>query len=354
MILAMGAKHIPQDKLEKLIALINKGPTGVDRCQSIIETCYKYDPSFSQSYCNLSVYGLNDYVIEEKYDGYSYLNDNGRFFSKSLSQAKGNEGQPVEKTDHIPHLSDVLKKVAKEIEFDIHGEIYIEGGTSDSVTKILGCTSEEAIRRTQLDWNNRLRFKLIDIRSYRGHVIINEPYYVRRALLEHLYYRYIQPVNGNNDIQLAEILVGDPRIHFKRITENGGEGIMIKDTRCKYYPDKKPANNWIKVKKKVTHDVVIMGFNEGTGKNKDLFGSIEFGHYIDGKIIKCGNASSGLDDALRIQIAENPHKYIGTVMEIEAIQESIKSFRNAVFLRLRDDKHPTECTPINIRVKDII
>ena len=39
------------------------------------------------------------------------------------------------------------------------------------------------------------------------------------------------------------------------------------------------------------------------------------------------------------------------VFEIEAIQESVKSFRNAVFTRLRDDKDWTECKPENIRVK---
>ena len=68
-----------------------------------------------------------------------------------------------------------------------------------------------------------------------------------------------------------------------------------------------------------------MGFNNGTGKNKSLFGSIEFGHYIDGKLTKCGNASSGLSDEIRQTIANNPDSYIGTVMEIEAIQESIRN-----------------------------
>ena len=40
-----------------------------------------------------------------------------------------------------------------------------------------------------------------------------------------------------------------------------------------------PANNWIKGKKKITYDVVIMGFNNGTGKNKSLFGSIVITSY---------------------------------------------------------------------------
>ena len=57
---------------------------------------------------------------------------------------------------------------------------------------------------------------------------------------------------------------------------------------------------------------------------------------------------------MRNYIYNNADKLIKNkqVFEIEAIQESAKSFRNAVFLRLRDDKDWTECTPINIRVKE--
>ena len=116
----------------------------------------------------------------------------------------------------------------------------------------------------------------------------------------------------------------------------------------------KDINNWVKGKKKITHDVVMMGFNAGTGKNTDIFGSIKFGHYIDGKLTACGNCSSGLSDSMRKFIYDNADNMIANkqVFEIEAIQESVKSFRNAVFLRLRDDKDHTECIPINIRVKD--
>ena len=50
----------------------------------------------------------------------------------------------------------------------------------------------------------------------------------------------------------------------------------------------------------------------------------------------------------------NADKFIAQkqVFEIEAIQESVKSFRNAVFLRLRDDKRWDECNPVNIRIKE--
>lgn len=59
---------------------------------------------------------------------------------------------------------------------------------------------------------------------------------------------------------------------------------------------------------------------------------------------------------MRAYIYNNADSLIANkqVFEIEAIQESVKSFRNAVFLRLRDDKDWTECKPINIRVKEDI
>jgi ATP-dependent DNA ligase len=126
----------------------------------------------------------------------------------------------------------------------------------------------------------------------------------------------------------------------------------MKRTTALYVPGKKPANNWVKGKKKITLDVVITGYNDGTGKNKSLFGSIEFGLYVDGTLKKMGNTSSGLDDNTRQMIAADPDKYIGTVVEIEAIQESRNSFRNAVFLRLRDDKSGSECTPLGVHVKE--
>ena len=134
----------------------------------------------------------------------------------------------------------------------------------------------------------------------------------------------------------------------------GGEGIIIKREDGLYIPGKKPANNWIKGKKKITHDVVMMGLNPGTGKNAGLFGSIKFGHMIDGKLVACGNCSSGLSDEMREFIYNNADELIAykQVFEIEAIQESVKSFRNAVFLRLRNDKSWNECNPVNVRVKE--
>lgn len=352
LILAMGAEHTSPERLKQIIGFVNSDRIGY-RAGNIS------DKTFSHLYDIYGVEPNNDYremryVVEEKFDGYSYLNQGGEFYSKRLSAAKGNEGQPVCKSDSI-HITPLLRRVYEMCGANLHGELYVPGGISDDVTKILGCTPDLAMERTMaVDPSKRLHYMLIDIREYNGHNLVNEPYWVRRAILEHVYWNYIADLDVNGYIVLPEILMGDPNEEFGRIVRRGGEGIILKRTDALYIPGKKPANNWVKGKKKITHDVVMMGFNAGTGKNADIFGSIKFGHYIDGKLTACGNCSSGLSDSMRKFIYDNADNMIANkqVFEIEAIQESVKSFRNAVFLRLRDDKDHTECIPINIRVKD--
>lgn len=368
LILAQGATHIPQHRLKAVVDKIT-GEFGtqhsqlaemaalqptLDRLAEVynngrpLDITFEYrngQPLFPMPY---------SYVVEEKYDGYSYINDGGKFYSKRLSQAIGNEGQPIEKTGHLPHLTQVLRPAYENGGLDLHGEIYIPGGISSDITKILGCTEDEAVRRINDGWDRRPKYMLIDIRKFHNIPCINEPYWVRRILLEYAFKTYIRPYNINNDVRLTELLWNDPKWEFKRIVNGGGEGIIIKKTSALYCPDKKPADNWIKGKRKITIDVVIMGFKDGTGKNAKLFGSIEFGLYIDGKLKKCGHMSSGLDDMTRQMIAKDPDSYIGQVVEIEAIQESAESFRNPVFIRLRDDKGAEECTPMNLYVVDTL
>lgn len=357
LILAQGAEHTKPDKLKAIVNQINKERL---TCQNRPGLQSDLERKIVEVYgCDIDNYDIfvsnASYAVEEKYDGYSYLNSEGRFFSKRLSQAKGNEGMPVEKTGHLPHLASILKVVYEVCGADLHGELYKIGGISDDVTKILGCTEDEALNRQRgLAPRDMLHYMLIDIRAINGHSLINEPHRVRRAILKWVYEKYIKPLDPMGYIRLTEELTGDPRDEFRRIVRAGGEGIIIKTEHGLYIPGKKPANNWIKGKKKITHDVVMMGLNAGTGKNAGLFGSIEFGHLVDGKLVKCGNCSSGLEDSMREYIYNNADKMIAEhqVFEIEAIQESVKSFRNAVFLRLRDDKDWTECNPVNIRVKE--
>lgn len=363
--LAMGAEHTKPENLRKIVETINNERYGMtsyygvlqaSECDKKITDFYGCDIHSLSRPIDVSPYS---YAVEEKYDGYSYLNVEGKFFSKSLSNATGSKGMPVEKTDRVPHLAKILKRVYEQCGADLHGELYKLGGISDDVTTIMGCTADKAQARSKEilekeGHDGLLHYMLIDIRAIHGKSLINEPHRLRRAILRWVYMKYIQPLDPYGYIRLTEELTDDPHDAFRRIVLAGGEGIIIKNENGLYIPGKKPANNWIKGKKKITYDVVMMGLNPGTGKNVGLFGSIKFGHIINGKLVECGNCSSGLEDNMRAFIYNNADKFIANkqVFEIEAIQESVKSFRNAVFLRLRDDKSWEECKPINIRVKE--
>lgn len=351
LILAQGAEHTNPERLKQIIKMVNDDIVAINPKDVALSTMEYIKDKYGA--LPFHDYSRMRYVMEEKFDGYSYLNQGGEFYSKRLSAAKGNEGMPVCKSDSI-HITPILRKVYEMCGANLHGELYVPGGISDDVTKILGCTPDLAMERTMaVNPSKRLHYMLIDIREYNGHNLVNEPWWVRRAILEYVYYTYIIAVDTYGYIVLPEILIGDPNKEFSKIVSRGGEGVIFKRTDAFYIPGKKPANNWVKGKKKITYDVVMMGLNDGTGKNADIFGSIKFGHYVDGKLVACGNCSSGLDDKTRQYIYDNADRMIANkqVFEIEAIQESVKSFRNAVFLRLRDDKDASECVPMNIRVK---
>ena len=359
LILAQGAEHTNPERLKSIINFVNVDRDMINTINGGVDIITpKTMATLMDKYNIVPLHDYREmrYVVEEKFDGYSYLNQGGEFYSKRLSAAKGNEGVPVCKSDSI-HITPLLRRVYEACGANLHGELYIPGGISDDVTKILGCTPDLAMERTMaVDPSKRLHYMLIDIREYKGHNLVNEPYWVRRAILEHVYWNYISDLDTDGYIVLPPILTGDPNEEFAKIVRRGGEGVIFKRTDALYIPGKKPANNWVKGKKKITYDVVMMGLNAGTGKNAGIFGSIKFGHYIDGKLTECGNCSSGLDDKTRQFIYDNADEMIANkqVFEIEAIQESVKSFRNAVFLRLRNDKDHTECVPMNIRIKETL
>jgi ATP-dependent DNA ligase len=68
------------------------------------------------------------------------------------------------------------------------------------------------------------------------------------------------------------------------------------------------------------------------------------GLYKDGKLVEVGKVASGLTDAMRKDMSENPDNYIGHVVEVEAMSTTKDgALRHPVFVRMRDDKIPEDC-----------
>lgn len=345
LIMAMGATHIEKQKLAKIISMIeNNAKKSFDVNFDHIDKVMQYEPHFNDG---IVLYDHMRYVAEEKYDGFSYISPNdGKFFSRRLSTAKGNEGMPVEKTSNIPHLESAMKLLYETLGVDVQGEVYKPGGTSDDVTSIMGCTPELAIDR-QCGEDNKLHYMIVDIRKYQGVDVTKEPYYIRRALLDYINMYFLEGRWLGRYVHIPDVIL-HPVSAYRDIIRRGGEGLMIKDISSLYYPGKKPAGKWIKCKKEVKADVVIMGVNDnGTGKNADKFGSLKIGLYIGDKFVDAGSVSSGITDELRQKIADNMGDYMFETIEISAMEYNTKTnkFRSPRFIRLRPDKNSYDCTP---------
>ena len=261
------------------------------------------------------------YIAEYKIDGYRCIFENGSFHSRL-----GN-------TFELPQIA----KYLQEYNVCLDGELYIPGGCSSDITTALGSKGDKS----------KLRYVVFDMLRDNDDLLW-QCWESRRRHLENFYYYTGNFVYNGSPIDISRVFddklgltTFDKAMDF--IESYGIEGLMLKRTNATYVPDKRPTNNWWKLKKHMTYDVVVMGYEDGKGKYKGLIGSIVFGLYKDGTLTECGKCS-GITDELRREITENQQGYIGRVMEIKAMERTKDGhFRHPVFGQWRSDKLPKQC-----------
>jgi len=120
--------------------------------------------------------------------------------------------------------------------------------------------------------------------------------------------------------------------------EGGFEGIMIKSLDAPYQC--KRSDSWMKWKPTISVDLNIVGFEEGTGRNKNRLGAIICeGDDNDRRI--CVNVGSGFSDTLRDEYWASRDQLLGHLVEVQADavtqnQDGTYSLRFPRFLRFRD------------------
>jgi bifunctional non-homologous end joining protein LigD len=159
---------------------------------------------------------------------------------------------------------------------------------------------------------------------------------------------------------------------FKVAKEKGLEGILAKK-RSSHYEERR-SQEWLKIKVTQTLDCVLGGYTDPEG-SRQYFGSLVLGLYDKkGKLIHVGQAGTGFDQAMLKEIwqkfkpletTRNPfHGDVDAahvhwlkpafVAEIKfgewthETTEGGKKLRAPVFIGLREDKDPKECTLADI------
>lgn len=296
------------------------------------------------------------WVAEEKYDGdrriAQFVKGVVRFTGRRISVK---DGQYVEKTDNVPHLSKAgypshLEGTVLDGEMIFTGETD-GGGKSKYVTSIMGSLPIVAVEKQQKQgW---LRYVVFDCLFYQGKDIQAEPLEVRQECAD----KAIRAWN-NEHVEAAEQRRTKLRAFCEEVMARGGEGVILKH-RLAPYGDKKA---WVKVKGVWTADAVITGYkdakeisrkSDGTKSEtkyakSGLIGAVEVSQYHPKtKQLVVVATISGMTDEERAEFTRHGDKYLGTVIRLEHNgREPTMRFRHPRFespIVFRNDKSPRSC-----------
>ncbi len=136
----------------------------------------------------------------------------------------------------------------------------------------------------------QVAFYAFDVLQINAVDTIALPYERRRALLTEL----LEP-GANWTVPTHRI--GDGAALLAASAEQGLEGVMAKRLGSPYVPGKR-SPNWRKVKNRVQVEVVIGGFNTGTGNRASTFGALLVGiPAADGRLVYAGGVGTGFTQA---------------------------------------------------------
>lgn len=296
----------------------------------------------------------------EKHEHYSYL------FSRSASTVTKLQS---EKSANVPHIMKALSVLPKDT--ILIGEIYYPGGSSKTVTTIMGCLPKKAIER-QNGKSGLIHYYIHDIIMFNGLDFVKNKVsnYDRYRILKKIFEKY----NLANDyIELAEAWTDNLYSRIGTALAAGEEGMVIKVKDGIYEPDKRPLT-MLKAKKVDFIDAIIIGFEEPT---KEYYGKeiqnwnywiqnengqplavtkpyymgwhnsrIKIGAYDNkGTLVEIGTIHSGISDEMKEDMTNNPNKYLNKVCSIQCMELDKKehTIRHGFFKYMRDDKDIIDC-----------
>lgn len=327
-----------------------------------------------------------DYMAQKKKDGYWYQlvkTKDGEIYLFSRSKSK-KTGFYSEKIDNVPHIKEWAQNLPNDT--ILVGEIYYPGKTSKDTTTIMGCLPEKAVIRQQgtYGW---IHYYIHDILRYDGYDYVQQEIdFAHRYCDLNNYSKKYNWEGANSAIEVAYMIADlDMEDIIASWMECGEEGAVVRLASGLYLPGKRRKEMW-KIKQHEDNlDFVITGFvdpeEEYTGKEIDTWpywkeldnGKLHYlldgiriktlckpvtkayynnwkmgftiGLYNGNHIQEIGKVTSGLDDAMRQDIAEHPEKYMGQCIRVSAmsVDKEKLSIRHPVFVSIHFDKPASDC-----------
>jgi DNA ligase-1 len=271
-------------------------------------------------------------------------------FSRQLNDVTSELGPLLTPVASLPSRSLVLD--AEVVAFDERGRPMAFQDTMSTFAKTSGTASSVTRKGT-------MRLFVFDLLLLDDRELLGEPLDERlRAMSEVVPSEWLMPGETVTDATSAEDA-------YRRALEAGHEGLVMKRLDSRYVAGTRDAA-WLKVKKAVTVDLVVLGAEWGHGRRDGYLSNLHLGARAnDGAFVMVGKTFKGLTDAmlaeqtralLELEDRRDEHGvYVrpGFVVEVafSDVQRSPRypakvALRLARVKRFRPDKSPSEIEPI--------
>ena len=268
-----------------------------------------------------------DQIVTVKIDGIRCIayreKNNVKMFSR--------QGQPIEGCEQI---KEEILQLPEQVVYD--GELVLKNDKKLSSDELYRETVK-VVRKDGIKKNcEYLLFDMMPLQDFtKG--LCDEPCIERKTKLNKLiveskltWIKDLPILYKGNDMGIIMNMLD-------KVRAEGKEGLMLNRLNAAY--ECKRTKNILKLKVMETVDCKVVGVQEGDGRNKGKLGAI----IIDYRGYNVG-VGSGFSDSDRVEIFNNKHKYINSIVEIQYFEESQNqeggiSLRFPVFKCFRPDKN---------------
>jgi bifunctional non-homologous end joining protein LigD len=223
-----------------------------------------------------------DWAFEVKWDGVRAV----AFVSEGRLRLQGRSGSDF--TARYPEIRPLAEELADH-RLVLDGEVVAldEKGRPDF--ERLQKRMHRAAGRGRRAGDPAVTYMIFDLLYLDGHSTMGLPYSERRRLLEGL------GLSGPAWRTPASH-VGDGPALLAASLERGLEGLVAKRADSRYEPGRR-TRSWLKVKNRLTQDVVLGGWLPGEGRRTPTLGSFLAGVHEGGSLRYAGRVGSGLKES---------------------------------------------------------
>lgn len=258
-------------------------------------------------------------AVEEKFDGVRCLihiqpGEDAIFYSRT--------GKPLNAGAEVVEQ---LKAKTFNSSFFIDGEL-----TSTNFNTVVG-----AVHRK--DSTDKVLFQAFDIitEDEMAAGVTKGDYVQRRKRLQGLFDK--GALTACSNITVAQRYLANSaaeiEVLYQSVRLRDGEGVIIKPLAGKW--NNKRTADWLKIKDRQSVDLVMIGLEEGTGKNKGKVGAV----VVDYKGTPVSVSNLKESDRDKLDLA-NPEASNGWLVEVEFHEETQDgSLRHPIFSRFRSGPH---------------